>query len=45
MSSENNKVQKPCVFCNDPENNEIKYGKIYQHNEIITHYYCLVIIL
>ncbi|XP_044582242.1 uncharacterized protein LOC123263497 isoform X2 [Cotesia glomerata] len=42
MSPETNQ-QKICVFCNDPEDNEIKYGKIYQHNGIITHYYCLLL--
>ncbi|XP_018346086.1 PREDICTED: probable GPI-anchored adhesin-like protein PGA55 isoform X1 [Trachymyrmex septentrionalis] len=32
-----------CSFCNLTEDNELEYGKIYEHNGIVTHYYCLLL--
>lgn len=48
MSSKNrsssSKVHPPvCSFCNLAEDNELEYGKIYEHNGIATHYYCLLL--
>lgn len=36
--------ERKCVFCNLSEDNELKYGKIYERDGIVTHYYCLVCI-
>ncbi|KAG5322009.1 G2E3 ligase, partial [Acromyrmex heyeri] len=48
MSSKNrsssSKIHPPvCSFCNLAEDNELEYGKIYEHNGIATHYYCLLL--
>ncbi|XP_011501260.1 PREDICTED: putative uncharacterized protein DDB_G0282133 isoform X2 [Ceratosolen solmsi marchali] len=32
-----------CCFCGLSEENEVEYGKFYQHSGIITHYYCLLL--
>ncbi|XP_011342654.1 dentin sialophosphoprotein isoform X2 [Ooceraea biroi] len=34
---------KACCFCNLADDNELEYGKIYEHNGIVTHYYCLLL--
>lgn len=34
--------RKVCLFCNRDENNELLFGKIYELDDIVTHYYCLV---
>lgn len=31
-----------CCFCGLKEDNELVYGKFYQHSGYVTHYYCLV---
>jgi hypothetical protein len=31
-----------CLFCGRDEDNELLYGKIYELDDIVTHYYCLV---
>lgn len=33
---------KVCCFCNLTEDNELEYGKLYEQDGIVTHYYCLV---
>ncbi|XP_012540883.1 dentin sialophosphoprotein [Monomorium pharaonis] len=35
--------RKACCFCNSKENDELEYGKIYEHDGIVTHYYCLLL--
>ncbi|XP_023706470.1 uncharacterized protein LOC111863895 isoform X2 [Cryptotermes secundus] len=36
--------RKICIFCNLDEENELLYGKIYNlDNDIVTHYYCLLL--
>ncbi|KAK0088412.1 hypothetical protein PV325_012076 [Microctonus aethiopoides] len=35
--------ERKCVFCNLSEDNELKYGKIYERDGIVTHYYCLLL--
>ncbi|KAG8320232.1 ubiquitin-protein transferase activity protein [Homalodisca vitripennis] len=32
-----------CVFCHTQDIDELKYGPIYMHKNIITHYYCLLL--
>ncbi|KAL6255966.1 hypothetical protein P5V15_013203 [Pogonomyrmex californicus] len=34
---------KVCSFCNLSDDNELEYGKIYEHNGVVTHYYCLLL--
>ncbi|XP_071568087.1 uncharacterized protein [Temnothorax nylanderi] len=36
-------TSKVCSFCNSKEDNELEYGKIYEHDGIVTHYYCLLL--
>ncbi|TGZ37682.1 DNA polymerase zeta catalytic subunit [Temnothorax longispinosus] len=36
-------TSKVCSFCNSKEDNEVEYGKIYEHDGIVTHYYCLLL--
>ncbi|XP_034937856.1 probable inactive serine/threonine-protein kinase scy2 [Chelonus insularis] len=35
--------KKTCVFCNISDDDELKYGKIYEYENIVTHYYCLLL--
>ncbi|KAL0099451.1 hypothetical protein PUN28_020166 [Cardiocondyla obscurior] len=39
----NSSISKVCCFCNSAEDNELEYGKIYEHNGIVTHYYCMLL--
>ncbi|XP_054270224.1 uncharacterized protein LOC128991406 isoform X2 [Macrosteles quadrilineatus] len=32
-----------CVFCHQTDIDEMKYGPVYMHKNIITHYYCLLL--
>lgn len=41
-AKDNSSTSKACSFCNSKEDNEVEYGKIYEYNGIVTHYYCLV---
>ncbi|XP_014478792.1 PREDICTED: uncharacterized protein LOC106746574 isoform X2 [Dinoponera quadriceps] len=34
---------KVCCFCNSSEDNELEYGKFYEQDGIVTHYYCLLL--
>jgi hypothetical protein len=34
--------RKVCLFCNQDEDDELLYGKFYELDDIVTHYYCLV---
>ncbi|XP_054001720.1 uncharacterized protein PF3D7_1120600-like isoform X1 [Hylaeus anthracinus] len=34
---------KQCCFCGLSEDNELEFGKIYKHGDIVTHYYCLLL--
>ncbi|EFN81878.1 G2/M phase-specific E3 ubiquitin-protein ligase [Harpegnathos saltator] len=34
---------KVCCFCNLAEDNELEYGKFYEQDGIVTHYYCLLL--
>ncbi|XP_011881897.1 PREDICTED: uncharacterized protein LOC105569778 [Vollenhovia emeryi] len=43
MSVKTRSSTRICVFCNSSEDNELEYGKIYEHNGIVTHYYCLLL--
>ncbi|XP_024947582.1 uncharacterized protein LOC107274561 isoform X2 [Cephus cinctus] len=36
----NNRI---CCFCGLSTNNELEYGKIYEYDDIIAHYYCLLL--
>ncbi|CAL7952237.1 unnamed protein product [Xylocopa violacea] len=36
-------TNKNCCFCGLSKNNELEYGKFYQHDDIFTHYYCLLL--
>nr|XP_012233989.1 PREDICTED: uncharacterized protein LOC105678868 isoform X1 [Linepithema humile] len=42
MSARNDPLT-PCCFCNSTEDNELQYGKFYEHDGIVTHYYCLLL--
>nr|XP_033338500.1 uncharacterized protein LOC117227412 isoform X1 [Megalopta genalis] len=35
--------QKICCFCGLPDDNELEYGKFYEHGDVVTHYYCLLL--
>lgn len=41
--SQQKKLFKRCCFCGLSDEDELKFGKIYEHEDIITHYYCLVL--
>ncbi|XP_025268901.1 uncharacterized protein LOC112639372 isoform X2 [Camponotus floridanus] len=43
MSATSNSSRKVCCFCNLTEDDELKYGKFYEYNGIVTHYYCLLL--
>ncbi|XP_072748731.1 uncharacterized protein [Anoplolepis gracilipes] len=43
MSAMGNSSRKACCFCNLTEDNEVEYGKFYEYNGIVTHYYCLLL--
>ncbi|KAK2583640.1 hypothetical protein KPH14_009576 [Odynerus spinipes] len=34
---------KSCCFCGLTEDNELEFGKFYEHGGIVTHYYCLLL--
>ncbi|XP_076754834.1 uncharacterized protein LOC143425718 [Xylocopa sonorina] len=36
-------TSKNCCFCGLSKNSELEYGKFYQHDDILTHYYCLLL--
>ncbi|OXU25115.1 hypothetical protein TSAR_002713 [Trichomalopsis sarcophagae] len=36
-------VKQICCFCGLTEDNEVEFGKFYQHRGIVTHYYCLLL--
>ncbi|XP_066583060.1 putative leucine-rich repeat-containing protein DDB_G0290503 isoform X2 [Prorops nasuta] len=36
------KPNSKCCFCGFSEDNEFKYGKKYEYDKIVTHYYCLL---
>lgn len=40
IPSTNNRI---CCFCGLSEDNELEFGKFYEHDGIITHYYCLLL--
>ncbi|XP_044010017.1 putative mediator of RNA polymerase II transcription subunit 26 [Aphidius gifuensis] len=42
-NNNNNVDEKACVFCNSSDDDELKFGKIYEHNGLVTHYYCLLL--
>lgn len=31
-----------CCFCGLKDDDEVKYGKFYEYQGIVTHYFCLV---
>ncbi|XP_078050635.1 uncharacterized protein LOC144477074 isoform X2 [Augochlora pura] len=35
--------QMICCFCGLPDDNELEYGKFYEHGNVVTHYYCLLL--
>ncbi|XP_012151382.1 uncharacterized protein LOC100880920 isoform X2 [Megachile rotundata] len=43
MPKRNKSKDKVCCFCGLSDNNELKFGKFYEHGDIITHYYCLLL--
>lgn len=34
--------KKPCMFCQNKKISEKLYGKMYQLNDVVAHYYCIV---
>ncbi|XP_034191293.2 uncharacterized protein LOC117609273 isoform X1 [Osmia lignaria lignaria] len=41
--SQRKMLSKRCCFCGLSDEDELKFGKIYEHADIITHYYCLLL--
>ncbi|XP_076277631.1 uncharacterized protein LOC143207744 isoform X2 [Lasioglossum baleicum] len=35
--------RKRCCFCGLSDDNELEYGKFYEHGDVVTHYYCLLL--
>ncbi|XP_058789473.1 uncharacterized protein LOC131663224 isoform X2 [Phymastichus coffea] len=35
--------KKLCCFCGLPDDNELEFGKFYEYEGIVTHYYCLLL--
>lgn len=31
-----------CIFCKENVADEVKFGKIYRYDDVITHYFCMV---
>lgn len=36
------KSDEKCIFCRHNEIDELRYGKMYKYENIITHYFCMV---
>ncbi|XP_076642992.1 uncharacterized protein LOC143353496 isoform X2 [Halictus rubicundus] len=43
MSKRKSLDRKSCCFCGLSDNDELEYGKFYEHGDVITHYYCLLL--
>ncbi|XP_076163403.1 uncharacterized protein LOC143144656 [Ptiloglossa arizonensis] len=43
MSKRKTLKQRLCCFCGLSEDDELEFGKIYKHGDIVTHYYCLLL--
>lgn len=35
-------LEKTCVFCHKHEVNTVEWGPLYELNDVIVHYFCLV---